>query len=152
MTDIIEGQGPRLLRAEDVYRPRVGRSRAEWAFQQYPPVFDVDRERPDLAKRGELARAVSVKAEVNHGRWVARCPFCTSAQVVTPADARFLCAGADGCANGPVRGAFVPIVFPSAQEQIEAALLARPNRETRNWTARETVDDLIEENAAHGLD
>lgn len=149
---------PRLLRADDVYYERRLFARtssvpvAEWAFQKYPPVF-VDREAPDLTRRGETS-VVFTRAEVNHGRWVARCPFCPSAQVVSPVDARFICAGLDGCANATVRGAFVQIVFPDDRERglIEAALLQRPERPNRNWRAPETVASLIEENEAHGLD
>lgn len=144
----------RILRAEDVYRVRrTTAPLAEWAFRQHPPVF-VDRTRPDLSRRGELARGVAAAAEVNHGRWVARCPFCASAQVVSPAGPRFLCAGAEGCANGPARGAFVPVVFPpdDVRARIEAVLLVRPDRANRNWMPGETVADLIEENAEHGLD
>jgi hypothetical protein len=149
--------GPRLLRAEDVYHARHFVTRtsrlalAEWAFQKYPPVF-VDRAQPDLSRRGELVRATVVRAEVNHGRWIARCPFCPSAQIVSPEDPRFLCAGSDGCANALVRGAFVAVEFPARRAEVETALLARPDRTTRNWRPGEAVADLIEENAANGLD
>lgn len=157
MSDLIPlAQGPRLVRAEDVYGGRRARAAsappAEWAFQTYPPVF-VDRPQPDLSRRGELAQGVEAAAEVNFGRWVARCPFCPSAQVVTPQDPRFLCAGSDGCANAPVRGAFVRVVFPAPQVQtaVEGTLLVRP-RENQNWHRNEKVSDLRKENAAHGLD
>jgi hypothetical protein len=146
------------VRAEDVYAPRRIRAGtasvpvAEWAWHKYPPVFD-GRDAPDLSRRGTLDESYSITAEVNQGRWVARCPFCPSAQVATPADPRFLCAGADGCANGAVGGAFVPVVFPDDTERtdIVGALVVRP-RENRNWRAPETAADLIEENEAHGLD
>jgi hypothetical protein len=145
---------PRIKRAEDVYLDRrlmrAAVPLAELAFRKYPPVLDGP---VDLARRGTVARGLKIEAEVNHGRWVARCPFCPSAQVVTPADPRFLCAGADGCANAPAEGAFVRVVFPAPAElaAIEALLAVRP-AEARNWTRAESVDDLKKENKAHGMD
>lgn len=138
-----------ILRAEDVYRGRAPRGDvAEWATRRFPPAV-----RGDVSRRGGLDSSTPAVAEVNQGRWVARCPFCPSAQVVSPDDPRFLCAGSDGCSNAPVQGAFVPVVFPDAETRagIEAALLKRPDMVNRNWTA-ETVDDLTKENEAHGLD
>lgn len=143
---------PRQLRAaEDTYySPRFTAPVAEWAFRRFPPVFD-GREAPDLSRRGEQSDVVTV-AEVNWGRWVAQCPFCASAQVVSPADPRYLCAGVDGCANGPVQGAFVQVAFPAEDvDEIADALLVRPI-ENRNWRAPETPQDLRRENAANGLD
>jgi hypothetical protein len=147
----------RLRRAEDTYAPHRLTARtaavpvAEWAFHRYPPIDAL--EEADLSRRGQTDSTAQVTAEVNQGRWVGRCPFCPSAQVVTPDDPRFLCAGADGCANAPVRGAFVAVVFPpaSVQDDVEAALMPRPT-ENRNWRRGETPADLREENAAHGLD
>ncbi len=134
----------RLWRAEDVYTPNGELApMAEWAYHQYPPVF-VDRAQPDRSKRGQLSDA-TIKAYVNHGRWVADCPFCPSAQVVSPADPRFLCAGSDGCANSKVQGSFAQVVFPADLELIEQALLLRPDRKNRNWTT-ESVAVLLEEN------
>lgn len=153
---MLSTSGARILRAEDAYRPKRMNARtaalplAEWAFHRYPPVLP---EKLDLSRRGRMVRGLKIKAEVNHGRWVGRCTFCSSAQVVSPSDPRFLCAGADGCANAEARGAFVRIVFPPAAEcaAIEAALVCRP-RENRNWTHGETAANLRKENRAHGLD
>jgi hypothetical protein len=92
---------------------------------------------------------------------MAMCPFCPSAQVVHPDDRRFLCAGQDGCANHPVDGAYVPVIFPRNRRQIEAVLVRRPSLATRNWlppqvaerfgSYSETVAMLRLENAAHGI-
>jgi hypothetical protein len=143
----------RIRRAEDdYYNPRAGVTPvAEWAWRRFPPVFE-GREAPDLSRRGQTAD-VSTRAAVNHGRWVAGCPFCDSAQVVSPTDPRYLCAGVDVCANGPVKGAFVTVEFPAEalRDEIEAALMVRPTV-NRNWRAPETPADLREENAANGLD
>lgn len=144
---------PRIKRAEDVYLDRrlmrAAVPLAELAFRRYPPALGG----VDIGRRGTVAPILKIMAEVNHGRWVARCPFCPSAQVATPTDPRFLCAGSDGCANARVRGAFVRVVFPAPAmlAAIEAVLDVRP-AEARNWTPGESVDGLKKENVAHGLD
>lgn len=146
--------GLRLLRAEDVYAHRhLIESRVpvcEWAWRLHPPQF-IDRLIPDLSCRGQLHPDAATVARVEGGRWIADCPFCPSAQVVSPADPRFLCAGLDGCANGEIRGAFARVVFPAepVREQIECVLCERPDRGTRNWLPGGKVGDLAAENAAH---
>lgn len=144
---------PRLLDGADEYANRMLIAQAipiaEWAWTLHPPMF-VDRPTPDLSRRGRVDREASTVARVEGGKWIADCPFCPSAQVVSPLDPRFLCAGSDGCANGKVGGAFAKVVFPRAntREAIERVLLERPVRETRNWLG-ESVPELVAENAAH---
>lgn len=144
--------GPRLLRAEDVYgHIKLIESEiplCEWAYRLHPPQF-IDRMIPDLTARGQMSDATTV-ARVEDGRWIAECPFCASAQVVSPLDPRYLCAGPDGCANANVRGAYASVIFPSekTRDQLEAVLLERPDRLTRNWMPRESVSDLVAENVA----
>lgn len=146
--------GRRLLRAEDEYAHRAlieeGAPICEWAFRLHPPVF-ADRPAPELTRRGTTDKTATTVARVEGGKWIADCPFCPSAQVVSPLDPRFLCAGADGCANRPTKGAFATVVFPAEElrAQIEAVLLERPHRENRNWLVGETVQQLLDENAAH---
>jgi hypothetical protein len=107
----------------------------------------------ELTARGTRANSVTTTAYVDHGRWVARCPFCPSAQVVSASDPWFICAGEDGCLNLPVAGASARIVFPGplVRAAIEQALLRRPQLHNRNWNPRETVADLLAENAVNGL-
>ena len=145
---------PRLLCAEDEYAHRDLVTQAvpiaEWAFRLHPPVF-VDRPAPDLSRRGKVDAKAKTQARVEGGKWIADCPFCPSAQVVSPLDPRFLCAGADGCANGQVGGAFATVAFPRAEmcAEIEAVLLARPDRNVRAWYPHETVADLEAQNDEH---
>lgn len=144
----------RLLCAEDEYAHRALIEQAvpiaEWAWRLHPPVF-VDRPVPDLSRRGTVDKDTVTCARVEGGKWIADCPFCPSAQVVTPLDPRFLCAGADGCANGQIRGAFATVVFPddTVRADIERVLLARPDRELRAWYVTETSADLEAQNDAH---
>lgn len=89
-----------------------------------------------------------VAAYVNHSRWIVDCPFegCHSAQLATPEDPRFFCAG---CRNAEAEGHYLPVSFPNAKAvaAIEAVLLERPVVETRNWFPHEKVRDLQHENA-----
>lgn len=64
-----------------------------------------------------------VWARINHGRWVADC-VCESAQIVTPADARFACTE---CGWG-----WVTVVFPGDPAAAEAEVEAAPPH-LRNW-------------------
>jgi hypothetical protein len=84
-------------------------------------------------------------AYVSHGRWVADCPSCASAQEVDPADPQFWC---PMCQLPSWRTLLVPGKRELAR--IEAALLARPNPENRNWMPPETVEHLEAETSAGG--
>jgi hypothetical protein len=93
-------------------------------------------------------------AYVSMGVWVAGCP-------------RPWCIHADHCGPGPQTGRVggltldlwhcfrcglvCPADWPAAAADINALLAARPQPETRNWLPGETVEDLLAENAIHGL-
>ena len=87
---------------------------------------------------------LTVIAEVNQGRWIARCPFCAGAELLDAADPRFYCLS---CYNEAVGHEWLNVRWPLLPEDIETALLARPKTATQNWTEAETVDDLLAENA-----
>lgn len=93
----------------------------------------------------------SIFAYVNHGRWVAECPHCYSALIVTP-DEPFFCAE---CFNAGSGGALFEVVFPDEKPEIEALLLLRPLIKglpiTRNWLLGETLDMLRAENIVNGV-
>lgn len=143
---------PRLLRADDAYaHPQLidaGVPVADWAVYLYPPQF-IDRPVPDVSRRGQEDERFLTVARAEQGFWIADCPFCPSAQKVSPLDPRFLCGGVGGCLNGRARGAYAPVVFPDDIDRVEELLLERPNRENRNWLPHETPADLQDENDAH---
>jgi hypothetical protein len=89
-----------------------------------------------------------VPAYVNHGRWVADCPDCNGAELVTPNEP-MMC---DACFNEGNGGAYRAVVFPRSQREIEAQLAIRPEPEHRNWAPGETVAQLRAENAEHGIE
>ena len=80
-----------------------------------------------------------VKAEVNHGRWIVRCPRCPAALEVCRAMPVFLCVE---CGHG-----WLQVKFPKGRPTIEALLLARPKPQNRNWRPGEAVGALDAENA-----
>ena len=91
-----------------------------------------------------------LSAEVNHGRWLVRCPSCAGAELVDLEDLRFFCIS---CAMVGWGGKWLPVKMPSLSHRtkIEAELLKRPRRETRNWLPGETLKQLQAENAARGV-
>ena len=87
-----------------------------------------------------------VKAEVNHGRWLVRCPSCSGAEEADPGEPIFYCLS---CGNADSAGHIMMVMFPDDRAEIEAALLARPDIGTRNWAPGESLQDLAKENGEH---
>jgi hypothetical protein len=85
--------------------------------------------------------AVVLDAEINHGRWLARCP-CGDAPACDPAIPEAVCLGC---------GTIYPIRFPKQKDRddIERALAGRPAAVT-NWQPGETAQWLLSENLLHG--
>lgn len=95
-----------------------------------------------------------IVAYVNHGRWVAECPDCAGAQLVSELERRFWCLN---CGNAAVNFAWRHVRMPKKRTAIEAELVIRPAARneraiTRNWLPGETVEDLQRENVEHGVD
>lgn len=87
-------------------------------------------------------------AYVNHGRWVADCPFgCGGAELAM--DDRFTCRECYNAAGGHRP---IPLVWPAPDDvrAIAAALDVRPVL-NRNWNLDESIGALLAENAMHGL-
>ncbi len=98
----------------------------------------------------EVADSPVLAAEVNHSRWVVRCPWCGSAQIVDPSDPRFWC---PECDNRDVGGRWVRVRWPdeATRLEIEDELMRRPRDHQRNWQAYEVVEDLRQENRRRGV-
>ena len=108
-----------------------------------------------------------VEAEINWGRWIAKCPNCNGAEDVDPNEPIFYCFS---CGNYQNDGKPRPVKFPSDYKKIEKEILKRPVKFTsgtnqverlanaipvmttergilsRSWVPRETLDDLKEQN------
>lgn len=82
---------------------------------------------------------------INDGTWKVRCttPECYNALAVHP-DWRLAC-----CLE--CAAVYEGLVIPAEAKEICAALLARPEKRTRNWTSDVTVEALWLENKEHGV-
>jgi hypothetical protein len=89
----------------------------------------------------------SITAEINHGRWIARCG-CGGAEDVSPAEPVFYCLS---CGNAENDGRVMKAEFPDQREQIEDELIKRTDMATRNWAPGESADELACENVEHGV-
>ena len=56
---------------------------------------------------------LTITARVDHGRLIADCPFCRSAQMASRDDPYFLCAD---CFNRPVGGKLIPVTGPEGAD------------------------------------
>jgi hypothetical protein len=116
-----------VTRAESFYLPPPSRPADAWRL--VPPAERVVRWYEEQAQR-QLPRptgtivGVRLYAQINHGRWVADCPECGSAQIVTPADPRMYCVE---CLSG-----WFQIVFPADTAAAERSVEQQPVRE-QNW-------------------
>lgn len=105
-----------------------------WSTRRLGPLPD------DLHKRAtSKKKADQVEVFVNHGRWMAQCPDCRSAQLASRKDRKFLCVE---CGNGLVGGVWRPVVWPREHAAIERVLDARPIPQARGWVPGETLADL----------
>lgn len=86
-------------------------------------------------------------ARADHGRWIAECDADANAQYVDDSDRRFFCVK---CFNSGVDGKWREVIWPTEVDDIESTLIVRqvPNQ---NWNEPETVQNLKDENAGHGL-
>lgn len=99
-----------------------------------------------------LDLSVEAVAHVNHGRWIAACPFdgCYGAEYVSVSGGLFFCCECRNFAVGhhPIR---VDLPAESTRAQVEAYLAPRPTPSVRNWTPEQPVKQLQAENREHGI-
>jgi len=108
--------------------------------------------RPEARKRLRdrplvLNREVSnktLRAKINHSRWIVSCPHCPNAEFLFT-DKRFFCSE---CKNGAISGKLYKVVMPKNKLQIQTLLEPRPIP-NRNWKYPETIEDLVKENELH---
>lgn len=101
--------------------------------------------------------AASIPAELEHGRWIAKCPNrpigCGGALNASLTEPVFLCAD---CGSPENNGKWYAVAFPPDRAGIEAMLLKRPaviadSAIRRNWKPGESIADLQRENTEHGV-
>lgn len=102
------------------------------------------RERFHIQEAAFDEEAEPVKAFVNKGNWLVVCSKCGGAEYAWEEGWYFCCS----CKNSYMGHKYRRLVFPEEREAIEAVLVLRPLA-NRNWTLKETVEDLERENKAH---
>ena len=104
-----------------------------------------------------IAGARRAIARINHGRWLADCPYCDGAELVHPDERFFVCLSCGNLGLGSPNkldgdGRILHVEFPPNWHSIERILISRPDEVTRNWNPGETMADLRRENTEHGLE
>lgn len=97
---------------------------------------------------------MNVAAFVNHGRWVVNCPSERCHAAIRLLDGETVaCDCTDDAVCDHMGRCDQPIapILPRHATRIEAVLLRRPQRDTRNWLPGETVAHLQAENLEHGV-
>lgn len=82
----------------------------------------------------------TLKAEINHGRWVVNCP-CGGAEMADKSFKLFYCLS---CMNEWLGGKWARVEFPKNAGNIEKALDKRDVK-NQNWKPGETLKQLKEE-------
>lgn len=105
---------------------------------------------------------MTIPAYINHGRLIAECPVCRSAEFVAPGQLEFECGNERIAKEYAERGEIFPgrvligcghrdrLQFPADFDSIWVALRQRP-LVNQNWVPGETLVDLRLENAGHQL-
>lgn len=130
-------QRPRrtVRRAEDFYTPPP--ELPETAWNLLPPAERVIAYMERVQQRryprpeGMLAEPALI-ARIDAARWVAQCPHCQSAQVVSPDDPRMWCV--DCMPDG-----WFKVRFPTAPAAAEATVEAMPARQRFWWADDDTA-------------
>lgn len=116
-----------------MYLPPPRMPETAWAL--LPPAERViawyeEKAQRRLPRRSGTVLGVRLHPQINHGRWVADCPECGSAQIVTPADPRFFCVE---CLSG-----WFALTFPPNVTAIEATMADLPVSEQNWWHPDDT--------------
>lgn len=120
-----------------------------------PTTFDVFRRtflerlrgRFRIPETGFDQDTAPVPAIVNKGNWLVICPKCGGAEYAWEEGFFFCCS----CKNSYLGHKYRRLKFPKNRAEIEAILVKRPLA-NRNWTPKETVEDLVAENIKHAAE
>lgn len=142
MTKTNYGYGDKIYTADDLARSK--RYKDNTAMLRYL-----------LAKTGnyEVVSGLThtagdpVHLQINASRMIAHCDICGEAMAVNP-DGAFFCMG---CLNYRNENLARPLLVPDDLADICAVLVKRPSARTRNWVPGESLQDLIAENEAEGV-
>lgn len=124
-----------ILTAEAEHANFNVHSQADYERAQLEMLRLAGRRRVHVAQHEEPAPLV---ARVDYGRWIGDCHNCRAGVALHPRWTIGLCFGCGA--------RYASVIFPENITEIEAALLARPRQENRNWVPGESVDDLLRDN------
>ena len=98
------------------------------------------RDRKPFIPQDISAKAVA-HAEIDAGRWIVRCPWCSSAQSAFSTDPRFFCVD---CLNEAVGHKWIRVVWPTNQTRnaIEHTLQVAPRAAQMRWRPDESMADV----------
>jgi len=85
--------------------------------------------------------ATPIEAYIGNGCWRIKCR-CGERTHTNPEWGLACCFGCGAI--------YTHVIFPEHRAEIEALLVKRPVQSTRNWEPKETLDDLMAEQIAHG--
>lgn len=82
----------------------------------------------------------AVSAYINHGRWIAKCFWCSTGMLTRPEW------GVAYCGECGARYHKGQVEYPEDHKAIEEILLRRVRRDQQNWDSRQSLNELSEEN------
>ena len=98
-------------------------------------------------KKKDLYTGLDLEARIEYARFIVDCPNCNNAEFAFE-DGLFLCTT---CKNSYIGNKVRKVKMPDKRKQIENVLSKRLIQ-NRHWTSKETMEDLENENIAHGLE
>lgn len=107
---------------------------------------NVMRSRRTHLKLPDQMSEQTVDAEINHGKWIVKCPFCAGAEMADMNDPRFFCLS---CYNQESSD-WLQVTFPKDRQKIEVELLKREQK-NQHWLPGETLTKLRKENKERGI-
>lgn len=99
----------------------------------------------EIIKRMPISDEASLLARVNYSRWVVSCPNCDNVEFAFE-DGLFFCSS---CQNRNKKSR--QVIMPKERYEIET-ILGKRLIKNRHWNSTETIEDLLVENKAHGVE
>ncbi|MFI0772310.1 hypothetical protein ACH4TQ_46705 [Streptomyces sp. NPDC021218] len=116
-----------IVRSETYYRRPPTSTQAKWDDATWPEraLIALEYALHKRIPRPAGDNGLTVWARIDYGRWLAECPQCSSAQVVTWSDPRMTCSR---CFAG-----WTALTMPADPEAVEAPLVDLPAPEQFWW-------------------
>ena len=96
--------------------------------------------------KGDAPKSSKLKACIDNGRWIVRCPDCHGAELVSRKWKKFYCIS---CSNSEHGHKIRPVQFPKNADRIEETLLKRPHHDFMYWEPGQTIRQLKSKKEFH---